>query len=83
MLCVFGVYYWEVRYLSALGSDGAHELLVGGAMVMTYTWPLWLGFPAITLGFRRYLGSRRVVIAFIPALAIVFPTLVRSVNEAI
>ena len=82
LLCVLAVYYWELRYLSASGVDGANELLVGSALVMTYTWPVWLRFPVFAILFRRHLDSRRVYLALLPAFAILAPVLIRSSNYA-
>ena len=83
VLCVIGVYYWEFRYLSALGQPGASELLEGGALTIIFTWPVWLGFPVLSVIFRNALQNGLVRVAWLPALAIISPTLIRSVVHAI
>jgi hypothetical protein len=67
----------------ALGKPGANELLNGGAFTIVYTWPVWVGFPVLAVIFRKNLESRRVALSWLPALAILSPTLIRSAAHAI
>jgi len=83
LLCVLGVYYWEYRYVSALGHPGANELLEGGAFTIIFTWPVWLGFPVLSVIFRKALQRGQVAVAWLPALAIISPTLIRGLGSAI
>jgi hypothetical protein len=83
LACAVGVYYWELRYISSLGEPGANELLNGGALIIVFTWPVWLSFPILSLIFRKSLERGRVVLSWVPALAIISPTIIRSVVHAI
>lgn len=82
-LCVSGVYYWEYRYYFAEGEPGINEFLIGSALIIIYTWPVWLGFPALVILFRTSFQLTHILLASMPAVIIVLPTLARSLGGAI
>lgn len=81
-MCI-GRLLWEHGYYFAGGQPGNNEFLIGGALIIIYTWPVWLGFPALVILFRTSFQLTHILLASMPVVIIVLPTLARSLGGAI
>ena len=68
---IIAVGYWERLYLIDTGNDLRHELRIGAAMVMMYTFPIWLGVAFIAIIWKQHLKKIEILCSFVPVTTIV------------
>ena len=83
VLSVLSTYYWSVRYLIENNSPGRHELLIGEAFIILYSFPFWLGLIILTFIGYKYFTKQQIVMSFIPVTLIFSPMLIRFVSNAL
>lgn len=77
LFATVSVLYWSARYHLAPSGSLRHELLVGEALVILYTSPVWLGLIAIAVFGFKHLSKIQKVMAFLPAAVIFMPMIIR------
>lgn len=77
LFATVSVLYWSARYHLAPNSSIRHELLVGEALVILYSSPVWLGLIAVAVFGFMHLSKIQKVMAFLPAAVIFIPMIIR------
>lgn len=78
VVTIVGVYYWEIRYLLESYNPLRNELIVGAAITILYTSPVWIGFPIASFIGAKVLSKTKRALSFLPAVLVFMPILSRG-----
>ena len=81
--CVIATYYWSIKYLLAEGAAGKNELLIGEALVILYSSPIWFGLIVYSGISLQQLTKTKVIVSVIPATLVFTPTVLRAFINAL